>query len=136
MFEAAHLVKGNTQVRFHGLRKYLCDRLSSVASSEQWKRIVGKSVSKSDSTYLSDEQLKESFTRVMPLLAINGESKNHVKIEQLEAALQSAEDTIKTLRTRLEAAESTGADNKTTIQQQTATIQDLVKRLEKLEKAK
>jgi len=82
LFEKAHLVSGDAHIRFHNLRKYLIDRLSAVASESQWKQIVGKKIS--EGAYVSTEQLHDIYLRAMPSIVINGNSKNHVKIEELE----------------------------------------------------
>jgi integrase len=83
LFKKANLESGSKIVRFHNLRKYLCDRLSAVASESQWKQIVGKKIA--ESAYMSQDQLRDVFGRAMPsIVVLNGGNRNHVKIEQLE----------------------------------------------------
>jgi hypothetical protein len=103
LFEKAHLVHGEKIVRFHNLRKYLIDRLSAVASESQWKQIVGKKIS--EGAYVSTDQLRDVYLRAMPLLTINGNHKNSVKIEELENALAQAEDERRAETTRREQTE-------------------------------
>lgn len=95
LFENAHLQSGGKTVRFHNLRKYLIDRLSAVASESQWKQIVGKAIS--EDAYVSQDQLRDIYLRAMPSIVINGNSKNHVKIEELEAKFAAQEERVKEL---------------------------------------
>jgi polyhydroxyalkanoate synthesis regulator phasin len=81
--ERAHLQTGGKRIRFHLLRKYLFDRLTAVASTEQAKQIIGKAIS--EGAYLSTDQLRGIYEKAMPLILINGNSKNHAAIEELEA---------------------------------------------------
>jgi hypothetical protein len=133
MFNNAHLVAGPRIVRFHALRAYLIDRLSAICSESQWKQIVGKKIS--EGAYISTDQLREIYARAMPSIIING-NQNHAKIEQLEFALQeqqkslAAKDTIiQTLEKKLGYVTTETANNST-------TISDLLRRLEKLESKK
>jgi integrase len=54
---------GNKRIRFHCLRKFLIDRLSSHMSESKWKQIVGKTLS--ESAYVSSESLREDYSRAM-----------------------------------------------------------------------
>jgi integrase len=54
---------GGKQVRFHNLRKFLSDHLSSVMSESKWKQIVGKTVY--EGAYISPDTLREDYKRVM-----------------------------------------------------------------------
>lgn len=54
---------GNKRVRFHCLRKFLCDHLSSHMSESKWKQIVGKKIS--EGAYIGVESLREDYKRVM-----------------------------------------------------------------------
>lgn len=81
MFQRAGLEAGDKRVRFHCLRKFLIDRLSAVASESQWKQIVGKSIA--EGAYVSTDQLRDVYLRAMPSIVINGNGKNHAKLEEL-----------------------------------------------------
>jgi len=59
----AGIETGNKVVRFHGLRKFLIDRLSDVMSESKWKQIVGKTIS--EGAYVSAERLREDYERAM-----------------------------------------------------------------------
>ena len=61
--EQAGINVGNKRVRFHCLRKFLCDRLSSVMSESKWKQIVGKAVG--EKAYVSPDSLREDYKRAM-----------------------------------------------------------------------
>lgn len=54
---------GNKIVRFHCLRKFLTDRLSSVMAESKWKMIVGKQIS--ESAYVSPDELRKDYKRAM-----------------------------------------------------------------------
>lgn len=61
--ERAGIKHGNKKVRFHCLRKFLTDRLSSYMSESKWKQIVGKTIS--ESAYVSPDSLREDYKRAM-----------------------------------------------------------------------
>jgi hypothetical protein len=61
--ERAGIKHGNKIVRFHCLRKFLIDRLSSHMSTEKWKQIVGKKIS--EGAYVSPDSLREDYRRAM-----------------------------------------------------------------------
>ena len=61
--EKANINLGNKRVRFHCLRKFLIDRLSSHMSESKWKQIVGKTIS--EGAYVSSESLREDYARAM-----------------------------------------------------------------------
>ena len=75
LFKRAGLTSGNgddkLRVRFHTLRGFLYNALSSVASVEKAKSIVGKKVSDADSPYLDDRNLREVYQRAMPNIVVN-----------------------------------------------------------------
>ena len=55
---------GDKEVRFHLLRKFLTDHLSSHMSESKWKQVVGKQIS--EGAYVSADSLREDYARVMP----------------------------------------------------------------------
>jgi integrase len=59
----AGIEHGNKQIRFHCLRKFLCDRLSDVMSESKWKQVVGKTIS--EGAYVSADSLREDYQRAM-----------------------------------------------------------------------
>lgn len=61
--QRAGINTGSKKIRFHNLRKFLIDKLSSHMSESKWKQIVGKKVS--ESAYVSPEGLREDYARVM-----------------------------------------------------------------------
>ena len=61
--EKANINLGNKRVRFHCLRKFLIDRLSSHMSESKWKQIVGKTIS--EGAYVSSESLRDDYARAM-----------------------------------------------------------------------
>jgi hypothetical protein len=66
---------GGKHLRFHCLRKYLCDRLSINTSDSKWKQIVGKAVS--EDAYVSPLELREIYLKAMKYTTIstNGNGK-------------------------------------------------------------
>ena len=61
--ERAGINIGNKRVRFHCLRKFLTDRLSSYMSESKWKQIVGKKIS--EGAYVSSDSLRKDYIRAM-----------------------------------------------------------------------
>ena len=61
--EKAGINVGNKNVRFHCMRKFLIDHLSSYMSESKWKQIVGKTIS--EGAYVSPETLREDYARAM-----------------------------------------------------------------------
>ena len=61
--ERAGINFGNKTVRFHCMRKFLIDRLSSFMSESKWKQIVGKSIS--EGAYVSPDSLRTDYARAM-----------------------------------------------------------------------
>lgn len=59
----AGIETGNKRVRFHCLRKFLIDRLSSFMSESKWKQIVGKTIG--EGAYVSADSLREDYIRAM-----------------------------------------------------------------------
>lgn len=61
--EKAGIEHGNKIIRFHCLRKFLIDHLSSYMSESKWKQIVGKKIS--EGAYVSPDSLQSDYRRVM-----------------------------------------------------------------------
>jgi integrase len=59
----AGIQTGNKRIRFHCLRKFLIDRLSSHMSESKWKQIVGKQIT--EGAYVSPLELRECYKRAM-----------------------------------------------------------------------
>lgn len=59
----AGLKTGNKRVRFHCLRKFLIDNISSLMSESKWKQIVGKKIS--EGAYVSSDSLRDDYARAM-----------------------------------------------------------------------
>lgn len=96
---------GNEKTRFHALRKFLIDRLSSITSESKWKQIVGKEVS--ESAYVSDLQLREIYARVLPLIQTRQITENnHAKIGLLEDTIRQLEKENRALKARIDLLQS------------------------------
>lgn len=80
--ERAGINPGNAQIRFHCLRKFLIDRLSSHMSDSKWKLIVGKSVS--ESAYVSPDSLREDYARAMPEMTFAKAVELEKRVKDLE----------------------------------------------------
>ena len=68
------------------MRKYLCDKLSSLMSESKWKQVIGKKIT--EGAYISPDSLREDFNRAMSSIAI---SNGNVDIKKLEQTQQSVE---------------------------------------------
>jgi hypothetical protein len=64
LVQKAGLNVGNKNVKFHCLRKFLIDHLSSYMSESKWKQLVGKSIS--EAAYVSPEGLRQDYARATP----------------------------------------------------------------------
>jgi len=64
LVQKAGLNVGNKNVKFHCLRKFLIDHLSSYMSESKWKQLVGKSIS--EAAYVSPEGLRQDYSRATP----------------------------------------------------------------------
>jgi hypothetical protein len=76
---------GGKHLRFHCLRKYLIDRLSSMMSESKWKQVVGKAIS--EDAYVSSLDLRDSYSKVMKLttcINTNGNGKVSHLAEEVE----------------------------------------------------
>jgi hypothetical protein len=89
------------RIRFHCLRKFLIDRISAYASESQWKQICGKSIG--ESAYVTQDQLRNVFTRAMKDIAINGNGQKTRKLIELEMALVESQKKLTALETTNEA---------------------------------
>ena len=97
----ANIQLGGKHLRFHCLRKYLCDRLSSVMSDQKWKQIVGKSLS--EGAYISSFELRESYAKVMKMTTVmNGNGNGKVSHLAEEVTKQQTEiDALKKENTHI-----------------------------------
>jgi integrase len=88
--DRAGINTGGKQVRFHCLRKFLADHLSSVMSESKWKQVVGKMIS--EGAYISPDSLREDYSRVMSETCFGKQMgpQDMKKIAQKEALLMLA----------------------------------------------
>ena len=87
--EKAGIKTGNKRVRFHCMRKFLTDRLSSFMSESKWKQIVGKKIS--EGAYVSPDSLRNDYARTMSETCFTNTPEGDVaKIARLEALKQIA----------------------------------------------
>lgn len=77
LVQKAGIVTGNKQVRFHNLRKYLADRLSSVMAESKWKQCIGKQIS--EGAYISAASLREDYARAMAETCFGGRLEEQAK---------------------------------------------------------
>jgi len=84
----AKIQHGSKRIRFHCLRKYLSDRLSSAMSESKWKQVVGKKIS--EGAYISANSLREDYLRAMPNIVISSNGNGKIK-KDLEDTKQSVE---------------------------------------------
>lgn len=78
---------GSKRVRFHCLRKFLIDRLSSHMSTEKWKQIVGKKIA--EGAYVSADSLREDYQRTMVDTAFaKAASEDEIELRAAQRALE------------------------------------------------
>ena len=124
LFKKAKIGLGEYSVHFHILRQFLTDNLSSVSSSDKWKRIVGKS---SKSPYIKNEA-SEAYKRVMPLIDVNGDRLrgSTEEIENLRTTIHQQEKEIIGLQTRVRELQNGLNKTSTTLNKTTSTLDMLV----------
>jgi hypothetical protein len=83
LVQKAGLNVGNKNIKFHCLRKFLIDHLSSYMSESKWKQIVGKSIT--ESAYVSPEGLRQDYARATTETCFTALDLDYVKQRQ-EAA--------------------------------------------------
>jgi len=83
--EKAGIETGTKTVRFHCMRKFLIDHLSSYMSESKWKQIVGKQIS--EGAYVSPDTLRSDYERAMVETCFGKriEGKDIQKLAKLEA---------------------------------------------------
>jgi hypothetical protein len=89
LVKKAGIITGNKQVRFHCLRKFLIDHLSSFMSESKWKQIVGKKIS--EGAYVSPDSLREDYKRAMAETCFRKETTSE------EVALLAKKEALKIL---------------------------------------
>jgi hypothetical protein len=80
--DLAGIKYGNKNVRFHCLRKFLSDHLSSHMSTEKWKQVVGKSID--EGAYISPDSLREDYMRTTAETTVMGFDAEE-RLKKLEA---------------------------------------------------
>lgn len=98
---------GSKRARFHCLRKFLTDRLSSHMSESKWKQIVGKTVD--ERAYVSPDELRKDYARAMKETCWTGTAdvnvEKRIRIEILKEKAKDlgiSEDEIKEAFTRFD----------------------------------
>ncbi len=130
--ERAGIKTGSQRVRFHCLRKFLSDHLSSHMSDSKWKQVVGKKID--ERAYISPDSLREDYNRAMSetcwsinpeadfqklarkealrILANNaGYSDDDIKLMTRQKAAKSLDDEIQLLETLAEKKTKPDVDN-------------------------
>lgn len=98
--ERANIQHGNRRIRFHCLRKFLSDRLSSYMSESQWKQVVGKKIK--EGAYVSTDMLRNNFNRAMKdLTCMNQNSQNHETITRQQIEIEDLKTRISALTQQL-----------------------------------
>jgi integrase len=83
----AGIVNANKQIRFHCLRKFLCDKLSDVMAESKWKQIVGKTIS--EGAYVSADNLRADYARAMVETTFTRKaSEDEIKFQGAQYALE------------------------------------------------
>jgi len=82
---------GEKEVSFHAMRRFLYDRLTNVMSDDKARMIIGKSTK--ESSYLSSQDLRECFKKVLPEISVNGNG----AVKQIKAEVHQQGETIEQL---------------------------------------
>ena len=90
--EKAGIKNNGKVVRFHCLRKFLTDRLSSVMSESKWKQIVGKQIS--EGAYVSPELLREDYKRALKLVSFNQQAPELEEFKEQLKAMQKGNEEL------------------------------------------
>jgi site-specific recombinase XerD len=98
---------GDKEVSFHALRRFLYDRLTRITSDDRSKMIIGKTTK--ESSYLSPQDLREDFKRVMSEISVNGNG----AVKQIKAEVHQQGETIEQLVKLLAERDKTIAELKT-----------------------
>jgi hypothetical protein len=94
LVQKAGINTGGKQVRFHCMRKFLCDHLSSFMSESKWKQIVGKKIS--EGAYVSPDTLREDYSRAMVETTFVREASNvPPEVEARIAVLEAEREQIR-----------------------------------------
>jgi hypothetical protein len=91
--EKANIQLGGKHLRFHCLRKYLCNALSSVLSESKWKQIVGKATS--EGAYISDVDSTDYAKVMKQTTCIN--TNGNGKVSHLAEEVTSLKEQVETL---------------------------------------
>jgi site-specific recombinase XerD len=98
---------GEKEVSFHALRRFLYDRLTNVMSDEKAKMIIGKKTK--ESSYLSNQELRENFKKVLAEIGVNGNgqvkkdlAETKSTVDKLIKMLAEKDEEIKTLKATID----------------------------------
>jgi len=89
--ERAGLKTGSKVVRFHCLRKFLIDHISSYMSESKWKQIVGKTIT--EGAYVSPDTLRKDYKRAMEETCFSNKPEGDIEaIAKKQVLLQLAKN--------------------------------------------
>jgi len=111
--EKCGLQLGNKTLRFHCLRKFLYDSLTTVTAESHAKQIIGKSIP--EQAYISPRNLRLIYKKVQPLTCFSKNSQRNHRIEELENAIIQLTKEKQALQTRLKTLEKLLSQNTDTI---------------------
>lgn len=134
---SAKIAIGEKEVSYHAMRRFLYDRLTNCMSDDKAKMIVGKSVK--ESSYLSTQELRENFKKVLAEITMNSNGNGAVK-----AKVEKLDNTVESLVTKLfekekiieeqnKQIEDLKAQQAKSTQEMTEMFKTLTARIEKLE---
>ena len=84
---------GNKQLRFHCLRKFLYDALTTVCSESHAKQIIGKAIP--EQAYVSPRYLAKIYKRVQPLTCYTKQVNRNHRIAELTQKIEDLERLLK-----------------------------------------
>jgi hypothetical protein len=123
----AKIEHGSKRIRFHCLRKYLSDRLSSAMSESKWKQIVGKKIS--EGAYISADSLREDYAKAMPTIAIS--SNGNGRVSELEKKIDTQNKMIEFLKEQVDGKEEYQVHFESSLLEKIDALEQKIAKLEK-----
>lgn len=94
----AQINLGDKECSFHAMRRFLYDRLTNVMSDDKARMIIGKTTK--ESSYLSTQELRECFKKVLAEISVNGNGAIKAVKAEVHAQGETIEQLVKLLSER------------------------------------
>lgn len=134
--DKAGINHGNKIIRFHCLRKFLTDHLSSHMSTEKWKQIVGKKIS--EGAYISPDSLREDYARAMAETTFTKPEGDAAEIASFSALEVFAEQILHVTKEQMTAwygGKRRGMRRELTVKEKTEALKEKIREVQDAQKA-